>query len=254
MSRGGPNRPRVGAVPMFRSPMSPGTDGNRHRNIGRQDPRRASTSGESAGKPPGGGGRWDSIGTLRLRAQWWPGHGPKRRTGARAAPLSGTPPAPHRGRATKRCAPERTPPCPGTWDSNSESRHQESPWTPCAQTDPRAGRCSPAAVEHRPHRSHARQAEQSAACRSQVRLGNIRLPPTRIGGGAPIPSFSPRPTANRVARDKPPWRPLRPPNTRRIPCAHSPHSGTCDNGTASICADNPRPRATHPLYSHPAMR
>ena len=199
LSHSGLNRPHTATVPMFRSPMSPGTDGNGHRNIGPSGPRRASTSGGSPGKPRGRCGIWDRIGTLRLRPRWRPGHGLKRRAGAPGSPLLGITPSPPGGQATRRCS----------------------------------------LLRRRADASH------------RGRQVGITAP------GKPVDPFCAKgpPRGATLARcDRTPSASQSPPNTRRSPCTRNHRSGTWDNGTAPVCADNPRPRAGPPLYSHRAMR
>ncbi len=135
--------------------------------------------------------------------------------------------------------PNGATPTRATWDGESESRHQESPWAPFAQK----GRCAeprlPAAVERRPLGRRERQADESPARRSHPGLGNICRQPMRIGGNSLFFLISHHPAACRIARSKPPPGARTPLNTRREPCTRNHRTGTCDNGTAPMCADNP---------------
>ena len=105
MSHGGLNRPWMVALPVFRSPTSPSTDGNGHRNNSPRGPRRASTSGGYADKPRGRCGIWDSIRTFASEPGGGSDTGPNAATMPREAPLLGTTPPPPGRQATRRCSP-----------------------------------------------------------------------------------------------------------------------------------------------------
>ena len=172
LSHSGLNRPHTATVPMFRSPMSPGTDGNGHRNIGPRGPRRASTSGGSPGKPRGRCGIWDSTGKS---------------------------PSPPGGQATRQ-------------------------------------------------RSLLRRRADVSHMGRQV---GITAPGKPVD---PLCAKGPPRGATLARCDRTPSASQSPPNTRRSPCTRNHRSGTWDNGTAPVCADNPRPRAGPSLYRHLAMR
>jgi hypothetical protein len=184
---------------MFRSPMSPGTDGKGHRNIGPSGPRRAPTSGGSPGKPRGRCGIWDSTGTLASEPGGGQATGPSAAAVPRAAHFLGTTPAPPGGQATRRCS----------------------------------------LLRRRADASH------------MGRQVGITAPGKPVD---PLCAKGPPRGATLARCDRTPSASQSPPNTRRSPCTRNHRSGTWDNGTAPMCADNPRPRAGPLLYSHLAMR